>query len=192
MLLKYRRSSLYDFVFWVWRLVLKFRTVNLRALRSTEKLLLPLLKNSQSYAAERRETVNNNNNNTVINVNKELHIQNKSFKGCQVFTFYEKHCKSLQSLKIKRNNAVFFFSSFPASWLTAKRGGAPVNGNALVAAAVGVCCHAGAETLTVASSAAGACVGEAVHVEPGNIHLSRKEKTNTLQRFIKNKNDSLI
>lgn len=57
------------------------------------------------------------------------------------------------------------------SRLTAQRGRAPVHRNALVAAALGVGRHAGAETLTVAAPAAGAGVGQTVHVEPGDVHL---------------------
>ena len=41
------------------------------------------------------------------------------------------------------------------SSLTAERGAPPVHGDALEAAALGVGCHTGAETLTVSSSAAG-------------------------------------
>lgn len=55
-----------------------------------------------------------------------------------------------------------------------------------MAAALGVRRHAGAETLTVAAAAAGARVCQAVHVEPGNIHLST-EKNKHFSAFTKNK-----
>lgn len=42
-------------------------------------------------------------------------------------------------------------------------------------ASLGVRCHAGAETLTVASTTAGTGVRQAVHVEPGDIHLNIKK-----------------
>lgn len=65
--------------------------------------------------------------------------------------------------------------NLPVFWLTAQRRGAPVDGNALVAAALGVRRHAGAETLAVASTTAGARVCQAVHVEPGDIHLKQNK-----------------
>lgn len=43
-------------------------------------------------------------------------------------------------------------------------------------ASLGVRCHAGAETLAVASAAAGTCVCQAVHVEPGDIHLDVEKR----------------
>lgn len=49
-------------------------------------------------------------------------------------------------------------------------------------ASLGICCHAGAETLTVASTAAGTCVRQAVHVEPGYIHLNIKKNDNLVQK----------
>jgi len=73
--------------------------------------------------------------------------------------------------------------------LTAERWGAPVNRNALVAAALGVRRHAGTETLTVASTVAGTCVCKAVHVEPGNIHLSTNK--DTFQTFFDTKSHFL-
>lgn len=56
--------------------------------------------------------------------------------------------------------------------LTAECGGPPVDGDPLEAAALGIGRDAGAETLTVPSSAAGAGVGHTVHVEPRHVHLS--------------------
>lgn len=46
-----------------------------------------------------------------------------------------------------------------------------------MAAALGVRRHARAETLAVAATVAGARVGQAVRVEPGDIHLKFREKT---------------
>lgn len=57
--------------------------------------------------------------------------------------------------------------------LTAQRRRAPVHRDALVAAALRVRRHAGAEALAVAPPAAGARVSQAVHVEPGDVHLRR-------------------
>jgi len=58
------------------------------------------------------------------------------------------------------------------TWLTAQGRGAPVDRHAVVAAALAVRRHAGAEALAVAALAAGAGIGQAVHVEPGDVHLS--------------------
>lgn len=67
-------------------------------------------------------------------------------------------------------------------FLTAERGRAPVDRNALMAAAPCVRRHAGAETLAVAATAAGACVSEAVCVEPGDIHLRTHNRSQAEKR----------
>lgn len=45
-----------------------------------------------------------------------------------------------------------------------------------MAAALGIRRHAGAEALAVTATVAGARVSQAVHVEPGDIHLKKPEK----------------
>ena len=60
-----------------------------------------------------------------------------------------------------------------------------------MAAALSVCCHAGAETLTVASTTATTRVCQTVHVEPCNIHLNVKNN-NTFRQFMESRNSPLL